>query len=235
MTAPRTLLAPLSLACALSLLAACGNDETSTLFDEAGAWSVVRYDLEGAGDLPEVSPDRRDKFMLSFDKGASVVTSAACASSVDGRDTPADTPCIATPGESEWVCQCFGYAFENDRMKWREFEAGSAPPTVSFDDGGGDGGGPPAGDDAATGDGGSGTGGADDGGADDAGGPPPGSDFTVQVAETEQSATFAFIGIPTGTFGSNGTTSRFIMQARAPSLFNQAFEDAERPTCEPCI
>jgi hypothetical protein len=233
MTHARTILRLLPLLGGSILATGCPEDEeTPKLFDETGAWSLISYNLTGEGAPNDVdSMNRKDAFMLSFDPTNKVVQTAACIDEASGSVTPADSPCLLTPTDTEWVCSCFGYAFENDKMKWREFEAGSMPPVVSFDDAAGDESPPPADD------GGSGSGGTGEGGGDESGGPAPGSDFTLTVAEVANvSATSTFLPLPTGVFGSNGTNSRFIFQARAPSLFARAFDDPDgRATCEPCI
>jgi hypothetical protein len=227
----RTISGLLPLLGAIALLSACDKEEgTPKLFDEQGAWTLIRYDVEGEGNLRTIdSMNRKDAFMLKFDVENAVVQTAACIDEDGGSVTPSDSPCLLTPTDTEWVCSCFGYAFENDKMKWREFDAGNAPPMVSFEEDGGNQ--PPAGGDDAAG---TGTGGGDGG---DDGGPAPGSDFTITVAEVaDVSATYTFLPLPTGIFGSNGSNSRYIFQARAPSLFDRAFEDPDgRATCEPCI
>lgn len=235
MTHARTISGLLPLLGAIALLSACDKEEeTPKLFDEAGAWTLIRYDLEGEGNLRDVdSMNRKDAFMLKFDVENSVVQTAACIDQDGGSVTPSDSPCLLTPTDTEWVCSCFSYAFEVDKMKWREFDAGKTPPIVSFDDGGDT---PPAAGDDAAGTGGTGgTGDGGDGGGET--GPAPGSDFIITVADVaDVSATYTFLPLPTGIFGSNGSSSRYIFQARAPSLFDRAFEDVDgRATCEPCI
>ena len=61
-------LAPAILGLSLALGACNGDEETPKLFDEEGVWSVIRYDIEGSGDLKDIDTmNRRDAFMLSFD------------------------------------------------------------------------------------------------------------------------------------------------------------------------
>jgi hypothetical protein len=233
MTHARTIHRLVPLFGGLLLATGCPDDEgTPKLFDESGAWSLISYNLPGDGAPTEVdSMNRKDAFMLEFDPANSVVQTASCIDEGGGLVTPADSPCNLTPSTTAWSCQCFAYAFENERMKWREFDAGTMPPVVTFDDAGGDGSPPPADD------GGSGGATGDDGG-DESGGAPSGGDFNIAVAEVANvSATYTFVPLPTGVFGSNGTNSRFILQRRAPSLFDRAVEaDPDgRATCEPCI
>lgn len=201
---------------------ACNNEEppTPTLFDEAGAWSVITYDLEGSGQLTDINNDNReDAFMLSFDPEARVVTSAACIE--PGQNiTPANSPCFVSASTTEWECRCFAYDFVREQMLWREFNAGEVPPEVSLD----------ANDEPMGGD--SGTGGAGSGG----GAPAVGEDVLVNVAEIEDvAATFNFRPLPLDLFGSNGETSRYILRARTPAVFTLALEDPDRATCTPCV
>jgi hypothetical protein len=247
----------LSALCVASLLAAggCKEEETPTLFDEGGAWSLVRYDLTGQGDLSPINTEvRENAFMLLFNDSRNVVTTAACIDPDAGTVTPVDSLCRREPSNTQWECKCYAYAFEESLMKWVEFSAGTVPPSVSFDgsepagdggggDGGGGGGSGTAGGTAdgggGTADGGGGTadggGGTADGGGDD--GSTAGGAHTIQVNEVmDQAGTYTFRSLPAGVFGSNGESSRFIFQTRSPLLFDQVFEDPEgRPSCEPCI
>lgn len=234
MTHARTIHRLLPLLGGLLLASACKEEETPKLFDEAGAWTLTDYNLTGEGAPNEVNAmNRKNAFMLNFDVDAGVVQTAACVDEDMGSTTPANSPCLLTPTDTEWVCHCFAYAFENDKMKWREFDAGAVPPMVTLDDAGNTP--PPAADDGGSGDE-SGGGSGGDGGSDD--GSAPAGDALITVAEVANvSSTYTFLPLPTGIFGSNGTNSRFIFRAHAPSLYNQSvFEDPDgRPTCEPCI
>lgn len=68
--------------------------------------------------------------------------------------------------------------------------------------------------------------------------------WLIDVLEHETTReTFQFSPLPEGLFGSDGSSSRFIFQRKASSLYNQVlFEDqqtdddpdARRPVCEPC-
>lgn len=209
----------------LCLTAGACNEEQPTpkLFDETGTWSVISYDLEGSGQLTDINNDRRrDAFMLSFDPVAKVVTSAACIEPDNNNITPANSPCTVSASTTEWECRCFGYDFVREQMLWREFNVGDLPPEVTI---GGD-------NEPMEG------GGADSGtGGGGSGGPAAsGEDVFINVAEIEDVAsTFNFRPLPLDLFGSNGESSRYIMQARAPSVFTLALEDTERPTCMPCV
>lgn len=205
---------------------ACKDDPpTPKLFDEAGAWSVVYYDLDGEGDLKEITSDpRQDAFMLSFDSAERVVTTAACIS--DDERTVANSQCLLSPSDTYWSCRCFAYDFVREEMLWREFNAGDIPPDVSLSASEQ----PPAGE-------GSGSGGSGGGTAGGGGGAGGDGDTHLMVSEFMEGigSTYNFRPLPEDVFGSNGETSRFVMQQRAPSVFRRAFEDTERPTCEPCV
>lgn len=198
---------------------ACKDDPpTPKLFQEDGVWSVIQYDVEGGGQLREVdNANRRDAFMLSYDSAEKVVTSAACIER--DTDTAANSPCLLTPGTTHWDCRCFGYDFANEEMLWREFNAGDLPPTVSLSEVNE----PPAGGD------GTGTSGGVGGGGE--------SDTYIIVAEImDVASTYNYRPLPDGLFGSDGETSRFVLQKRAASVFERAYDDPDgRPTCEPCV
>lgn len=208
-----------------------------TLFEEEGAWSLIRYDLVGDGDVQMLNNSQRENaFMLLFDTSNNVVTAAACVNEAEGQFTPADSSCRLSADDSSWQCSCYGYAFENEKMLWREFEAGGVPPEVSFDEMADGGNTPPP----ATGDAGGsgGSGGATDGGGDAAdGGVTPTGDFEINLAEASGLAgAYTFLPLPPGLFGSNGTASRFVFQTKSALLFDQVFEDPEgRAGCSPCI
>ncbi len=227
-----------------SLVATVGCKEdppTPKLFEEEGAWSLIRYDLVGDGDISMVNTATRDNaFMLRFDSENNVVTTGACVNEGEGQFTPADSSCRASPTETSWQCRCFAYAFENEKMLWREFDAGAVVPEVSFDTAD-DGSNTPA--PGGTGTGGTGGGTADaggdgaDAGADAGDGGSADGNFEVNVAEVNGLAgAYNFLPLPAGVFGSNGTSSRFIFQTKSPLLFDQVFEDPDgRPGCTPCI
>ncbi len=200
---------------------ACKEDPpTPKLFDEEGAWSVVQYALDG-GELREIDNNNRaDAFMLSFDPANRVVTTAACVG--PEGDDPSDSTCLLTPNETEWACSCFAYDFVDQQMLWREFEAGDIPPDVSLSDS----------EMSADQGGGSGSGTGGGGGGDD-----ESKDTLINVAEIpDVNSTFNYRPLPLDVFGSDGETSRFIFQARAPSIFDRAFDDPDgRSPCEPCF
>lgn len=202
---------------------ACKEEPAPTpkLFEEAGTWSVIRYDLEGTGELTDINENNRENaFMLSFDPMESVVTGASCVEPGSGI-TPSNSPCLISPNTTEWQCRCFAYDFVRDQMLWREFNVGDPPPEVSLD---------PNNEPM----GGSGGGSGGEGGGEGDGG--VGEDVMISVFEIEGiSATFNFLPLPLDLFASNGENSRYILQARAPSIFDIVYEDPERPPCSPCV
>lgn len=197
----------------LALTGACKDDPpTPKLFEEEGAWSVIRYDLDGTTGLVDINnANRRDAFMLSFDSHIRVVTTAACVER-EG-DTVADSSCLLNPSDTFWDCQCFAYDYVNDEMLWREFNPGDIPPDVSL---------------AAADEPGDGTTGGGGGGGDDT---------LITLSEIPDiNSTYNFRPLPDGVFGSDGVVSRFIFQKRSPSVFGRAYEDPDgRPGCEPCV
>lgn len=218
MSMPRrsTLLVLAALGLGLTATACKDDPPTPKLFQEKGTWTVIRYDIEGNGEERNVNQNTaRDSFLMQFDTAERVVTTAACVERE--TDTVDSSPCLLQPQSTEWHCRCFAYDFVRDEMLWREFNPGEEVPTVKLSDmdGGGD-------ED--------GTGG-DDGEADATG------DALVRVSEIEDvNSTFNFRPLPDGVFGSNGESSRFVMQKRADSLFDKVYEDPEgRMGCEPCV
>lgn len=197
---------------------ACKEDPpTPKLFDEQGVWSVIVYDLEGTGAQADIDVDtRRDSFLFKFDKSEKVVQTAACIET--DADTVADSLCLRTPDDTHWSCRCFAYDFVEDQQLWREFNAGDIPPEVKLSDA----------DDPA---------GGETGGTSSGGGGGGTGDTLVQVSEIEDvNSTFNFRPLPEGVFGSNGISSRFVMQKRADSLFDKVSMDPDgRPGCEPCV
>jgi len=215
-----------------SAISGCSDPPPGKLFDEEGAWSVVRYELgEGLKDIVEMT--RENAFMLSFDTKNDVVTTAACGNEMSGF-TPADSTCRLSPTTTSLQCACYSYAFQDDLMQMVQFEPGVVPPYVEFDpdllpgqasgSGGDTGGGETAGD--GTGDGGG-----------DTGGGGTGLVYVTRVAAIpDRQATYDFTPLPMGTFGSNGASDRFVVEIRSNSLFNQVYDDPDgRPSCEPCV
>ncbi len=213
----RFLLVPVALGLSLGAGACKEEPTTPKLFEEGGVWSLINYDLEGSGDINEVDTmNRRDAFMLQFDDVENVVTAASCVDDSNLEATPANSGCRLSPSTTRWVCRCFGYDFVREQMLFREFNPGDMPPDVSIE-GGDD---PPADE------------------AGESGGTATGEDDTaVFVSEVPDiNSTFNFRPLPDGLFGSNGMTSRYILQTRAASIFQEAFEDPDgREVCEPCI
>ena len=65
----------------------------------------------------------------------------------------------------------------------------------------------------------------------------PAADTIIQLAEIPGvQGEYEFAPLPVGVFGSDGLVSRFRFQQRAPSLFEQVFEDPDgRAPCQPCV
>jgi len=204
-------------------MAACADDPgPGKLFEEDGVFELRRFALEGSG-LEEVSGNRAKTFFLKFDEAAGVVQTAMCSN--DDIDDPTNSECTGFT-DSLWMCQCFGYGFEEDQMAWQGFEAGGTVPIVKVgqeeveED-------PIEGDTDTDG----GSGGGDDEPAPEAGGI---HQFTVAESAGE-AATFDFTPLPAGVFGSDGLVSKFVFQKKAGSLFAPVLENDERPVCLPCI
>ena len=220
----RSLASSALIAAALSVTA-CGDDPgPGKLFEEDGVFELKRFALGGSG-LEEVSSQKAKTFFLKFDKEAKVVQSAMC--SDDDIDDPTNSECTSIT-DSMWICQCFGYAFEEDQMAWQAFEAGGTVPIVKVgqeeveED-------PAAGDTDTDG----GSGGGEAGGDEPA---PAGGIHQFTVAESAgEAATFDFTPLPAGVFGSDGLTSKFVFQKKAPSLFDPVLDNPDRPVCAPCI
>lgn len=200
---------------------ACQDDPpTPKLFQEDGTWSVIRYDIEGNGELREVDTmTRRDAFMLQYDATEKVVTTAACIET--DADNVSNSLCLINPDDTHWSCRCFGYDFVREEQLWQEFNAGDIPPKVSLssaDD-------PPAGDGGGTG----------TSGGDGGGGGGDNQTFITVGELPDVNSTYSIRPLPEGVFGSDGETSRFVVQKKADSLFERVFEDPDRAPCTPCI
>lgn len=197
----------LSLTAAVLAIPACAG-ETETLFEEHGVWELSAYTLEMQSQSVGSAIDQ--SFFLKFDAGENVLQTAMCAQ--DDGQSPISSPCRQVPEDSAWFCQCFAYAFEGDRMGWKPFDAGGTIPPVGI----------PASDENADG--------------DPSSSPTAGADL-VEVAEVDgQSATYQFFGLPRGIFGSEGASSAYTFVQKAPSLFDQVYDDPDmRPSCEPCF
>jgi len=217
-----------SLVATVLLTTGCKEEDTTvpTLFDEDGVWALTRYDIEGEGTANDLLAHRDASFLLNFNKADKVVQTASCVFPGTDDDeeklSPGDTPCGFIDDGTEWQCQCFGYAFEHDEMRWVEFNAGDLPPVVELEA-------------AATGGGAGGSGGESGSGGDTA--PADTGEGTLMtVSEVpDVNFTFNFRPLPDGVFDSNGTNSRFVMQARGASTFATVLDDPMRPSCAPCV
>lgn len=214
----------------LAGVAACGSDgPPPPLFNEDGVWSLVQYDL-GDG-LNEINPNsRKDAFLLKFNRHKKVVSAAACTSEETNNVTPDDSPCKQTPEQTEWQCRCFSYAFQEEVMQWQEFPPGTAmPPKVTFDPNLSNAGQMTAGGESGGGSGSEGGSGGGDGG---------GVVTVITTSELPDRAdTYDFRPLPAMLFGSDGSTSHYIFEQRAVTLFDDAYEDMEgrKAYCEPCL
>ncbi len=203
-------------------LGACKEEDTGPgkLFDEDGVFEVTFFSLDGAGLRMINTTNRAEAFLIKFDATENVVQTAMCGEDAD--DTPENSLCRLSPTGTQWNCNCYGYAFEESTMVWREFNAGDTPPEVVI----GEVAEPMMGDTDTDTDG----GGGDDGSA--AGGDP-----MLNVGEVANiAATYTIGPLPMGIFGSDGNASLYQIQKKAPTKFDQVFADPDgRPVCSPCI
>jgi hypothetical protein len=220
---PSWLKAHVVLGAAIVAAPACKADPgPGKLFEEDGTYELVSYDLEGSGYMDVRVQTGDEAFLLKLDSSQRVAQTAMCAE--NETDDPGTSQCrLASGTDSFWFCQCFAYAFQRDQMQWRQFQAGDTPPKVEFDAEGG--GGPGPSDDTATGGGGGET------------SVDPAGDTIIMLAEIPGvQGEYEFAPLPIGVFGSDGLVSRFQFQQRAPSLFDQVFEDPDgRTPCQPCV
>lgn len=219
----RSLISSALVAAALSVTGCADDPGPGKLFDEDGVFELTRFALGGSG-LEEVSGTKAKTFFLKFDETAGVVQTAMCSN--DDIDDPTNSECSGFT-DSMWICQCFGYGFEEDQMAWQEFEAGGTIPIVKVgqeeveED-------PAEGDTDTDG----GSGGGEAGGDEPA---PAGAIHQFTVAESAgEAATFDFTPLPAGVFGSDGLVSKFVFQKKAGSLFDPVLDNDERPVCLPC-
>ena len=94
---------------------------------------------------------------------------------------------------STWSCQCFSYTYDEDRMVWQEFQPGDTPPPV----------GAPGGD------------------GDTEGGGEGAHELFVE-AVTGAASTFQFQSLPSTLFNSNGTSSKYVFQLKADTVWTNA-------------
>jgi hypothetical protein len=222
---PRVVLAAAIVAALLGT--GCKEDPgPGKLFEEDGTYELVSYDLDGSGYTDVRVQNADEAFLMRLDASKKVAQMAMCAE--NETDDPGSSQCRLSSGtDSFWFCHCFAYAYEENQMQWRQFQAGDAPPKVEFTGEGG--GGPAPTDDTATG----GSGGGGETAAVD-----PAADTIVNLAEIPGvQGEYEFAPLPVGVFGSDGLVARYQFQLRAPSLFDQAIDvDPEgRATCQPCV
>ncbi len=227
-------------------IAGCDDPGPGKLFDEEGTWELTQVSLEGSTFNPIDPNTRSQAFLMQFDAKNKVVQTAMCAD--NEREGPTDSLCRLSVTSTQWFCSCFAYDFVEDQMAWQQFDAGSVPPEVDLGD-------LPDPSVPAGSEGGDVSGGAESGGVETDGGgdtdegeagdadggaeePAPGGPIhQLQVSEvTDIADTYDFTTLPEGIFASDGVASKYIMQRKAPSLFDQVFEDPDgRPPCEPCV
>lgn len=202
----------------LALLASgCEEEEPGKLFNEAGSWSLIEYDLSGV-QVKAVNNLRENAYLLKFRPDLGVVQTAACLSEGQGADDedPGDGECRLQASTSRWSCRCFAYAYEESSMAWKAFDAGSTPPPVGLLPPGTPLGTSVEGDPATI--------------------PQAGAYEITLLSDQERRSTYTFSPLPFPVFGSNGSSSLFVFQARNPSLFDAVFNDPEgRPGCAPCV
>jgi hypothetical protein len=199
---------------ATGALYGCKDDPPGKVVEEDGVWSLLRYD-SGEGVMQLDQDSQKDAFLLKFESGPNVVTAAACGMETTDNE-PGTSVCKQHPTITGWACRCFGYAYEEDRMQWREFMAGDPPPNFAFDESMADGGG-----DEGTSAAGSGGGG--------------GGDSYITIAQIPNSDKYNFQPLPEGVFGSDGQASRYEMVKRATSQFDNFVYTDEQFACTPCV
>jgi hypothetical protein len=194
----------------LGQAAGCSEDEgIPKLVEENGVWSLQSYDIAGEGSMRNIDTmTRGDAFLLEFDSSINVVTAAWCG--LDESDTPNNSTCRLQPDAANWYCRCFGYAYEGSRMRWAEFQAGGTPPAVTL------GGVQPM----PTGE--------SEGETGDEGAPSGEGGEMILSAVAAQASTYDFSPLPEGVFASDGESSRYRMQQKAPRLFDEV-------SCTPCV
>lgn len=224
----RSLISSALVAAALNLAGCADDPGPGKLFEEDGVFELDRFDVTGSG-LEELSTQKAKTFFLMFDGENKVVQTAMC--SDDDTDNPTNSECTSIT-DSRWICQCFGYGFEEDQMAWQAFEAGGTIPVVKVGETEVEEEDPTAGETDTDG----GSGGGDEGGDGGDEPAPAGAIHQFTVAESAaESATFDFTPLPEGVFGSDGLTSKFVFQKKARSLFDPVLENEDRPVCAPCI
>lgn len=122
-------LAALFVVSALAALPGC-KEEDNRLFDENGVWSLTHY-TDGEGNLQMAPANTHENaFMIKFDSGAGIATTAACAFQ-NNNYNPGETSCrIGESSQLDWQCKCFAYEFDESTMRMIEFAPGEARPSV---------------------------------------------------------------------------------------------------------
>ncbi|HEY8376110.1 MAG TPA: hypothetical protein VIK91_06460 [Nannocystis sp.] len=197
MPSPALLRALMATACALPILAttSCKEEEgPTTLFDEEGAWKLLYFKLEDGDQIGGFgSTLRQGKYMVYFDKTAKIVAAASCKDSA-GDSGVLTSSCDLPKEEGGYVCRCFTYEFEDDRMTWIENEVDGQPP-------------PPQPTDKQL----------------DEGVKKPGDPIVINLAAYDPdnfNNTWRFQPLPYGLFDSNGLSSEFVFQAVSPMVFD---------------
>lgn len=193
---------------AFTALTGCPEEDTR-LFDETGVWTLEKYTLDGSP-FSDVDQNRKNRFLLRFKPEDGVLASAACHEM--GTEVSVGGSTCVNAGLSEWECRCFAYTYENDDMRWQEFEPNTTPPTVGS----------------------SGTGG--DSETEEEGGGGGGDAHSLTVAAFENAAsTYQFISLPNTLFNSDGQVSKHVFQIKADSVWTEVDVNTDgTPDLEAC-
>jgi|GEM_PF-3992702 len=118
-------LRPIHALALLGLALTTCKEETPTLFEEEGTWSLVKYATDGGQFVAIDEFSREHKFLFRFQDEALGV--ATCVDQ-DGDNSPSSAYC-SDGATYTWECRCFSYSFENSIMYWREYVHGAAKPS----------------------------------------------------------------------------------------------------------
>ncbi|MEZ4450691.1 MAG: hypothetical protein R3B09_14510 [Nannocystaceae bacterium] len=128
-------LAPLAVTLALAAAASgCQDEGYVTLFDEAGTWSLVRFNTEGSFAELE-SNNRRDNFLLFFERtSAAEARPAGRMAAATCVDQMGDSGLQSSTCDDGFLCRCFDYNYEDATMVMTEY-AGEGQTLYTPEDG----------------------------------------------------------------------------------------------------
>ena len=117
-----------SLLSLLFTLPSCA-EEVNQLVDVDGVWTLKLFNLDGTNAVTVDATYRENAFLLNFDASKQVVAAGTCTADGGNSYSVSGVLCQNNPSAS-WACRCFAYDYEDELMRWQEFEPGTPAPDV---------------------------------------------------------------------------------------------------------